>query len=83
MSNQKIRPVKGTRDVLPIDAYVKSDDPWIRIGHYHLIEKAARDLFPLYGYKEARTPILERTELFVRGIGEVTDIVVAAQLAIP
>jgi histidyl-tRNA synthetase len=75
MSNQKIRPVKGTRDVLPVDAYVKSDDPWIRIGHYHLIEKAARELFPLYGYKEARTPILERTELFVRGIGEVTDIV--------
>lgn len=71
----KIRGVKGTRDVLPVDTYVKSDDPWLRIGHYHLIEQSARELFPLYGYREARTPILERTELFVRGIGEVTDIV--------
>jgi histidyl-tRNA synthetase len=73
--SQKLRGVKGTRDVLPIDTYVKDDDPWVRIGHYHLVEQAARDLFPLYGYREARTPVLERTELFVRGIGEVTDIV--------
>ena len=71
----KIRGVKGTRDVLPVDTYTKSDDPWLRIGHYHLIEQSARELFPLYGYREARTPVLERTELFVRGIGEVTDIV--------
>jgi len=73
--SEKIRGIKGTRDVLPIDTYVKQDEPWVRSGHYHLVEKAARDLFPLYGYREARTPILERTELFVRGIGEVTDIV--------
>ncbi|HZX96569.1 MAG TPA: histidine--tRNA ligase [Myxococcales bacterium] len=73
--SQKLRGVKGTRDVLPIDTYLKDDDPWVRIGHYHLVEQAARDLFPLYGYREARTPVLERTELFVRGIGEVTDIV--------
>ena len=72
---QKIPPVKGTRDVLPGDSYLKKDDPWIRIGHLHLIEGAARELFPLYGYREARTPILERTALFSRGIGEVTDIV--------
>lgn len=72
---QKIPSVKGTRDVLPTDTYLKKDDPWIRIGHLHLIEQAARDLFPLYGYREARTPILERTALFSRGIGEVTDIV--------
>jgi histidyl-tRNA synthetase len=72
---QKIRGVKGTRDVLPIDTYVKDDDPWVRVEHYHLVEQSARELFPLYGYREARTPILERTELFVRGIGEVTDIV--------
>ncbi len=73
--SQKIRGVKGTRDVLPVDTYVKDDDPWVRVGHYDLVEQSARDLFPLYGYREARTPILERTELFVRGIGEVTDIV--------
>jgi histidyl-tRNA synthetase len=72
---QKIPPVKGTRDVLPGDTYLKKDDPWIRTGHLHLIERAARDLFPLYGYREARTPILERTALFARGIGDATDIV--------
>ena len=75
MAGQKIAPVKGTRDVLPTDAYRKSDDPWVRTGHFHLVEGAARELFPLYGYREARTPILERTDLFARGIGEVTDIV--------
>ena len=72
---QKIPPVKGTRDVLPGDTYLKKDDPWIRTGHLQLIEQAARDLFPLYGYREARTPVLERTALFSRGIGEGTDIV--------
>src|SRR5205085_8323184 len=75
MAGQKIRGVKGTRDVLPLDTYLKDDDPWVRIGHFQRIEQSARDLFPLYGYREARTPVLERTELFVRGIGEVTDIV--------
>jgi histidyl-tRNA synthetase len=72
---QKISPVKGTRDVLPGDTYLKKDDPWIRAGHLHLIEQAARESFPLYGYREARTPILERTALFARGIGDATDIV--------
>ena len=73
--SQKVRGVKGTRDVLPTDTYLKDDEPWLRVGHYHLVEQSARELFPLYGYREARTPVLERTELFVRGIGEVTDIV--------
>jgi histidyl-tRNA synthetase len=75
MAAAKTPAVKGTRDVLPTDTYLKKDDPWIRIGHLHLIEQAAREVFPLYGYREARTPILERTALFTRGIGEVTDIV--------
>src|SRR5207245_1879068 len=50
-------------------------DPCMLTGHLRRIDQAARDLFPLYGYREARTPILERTALFSRGIGEVTDIV--------
>ena len=75
MAGQKLQGVKGTRDVLPIDTYLKDAEPWVRISHYQLIEEAAREVFPLYGYREARTPILERTALFVRGIGEVTDIV--------
>jgi histidyl-tRNA synthetase len=72
---EKIPAVKGTRDVLPTDTYLKKDDPWVRTGHLHFVEEAAREIFPLYGYREARTPILERTALFARGIGEVTDIV--------
>jgi len=72
---QKIRGVKGTRDVLPTDTYLKDDDAWVRSGHYQLVEQTARELFPLYGYREARTPVLERTELFVRGVGQETDIV--------
>src|SRR5439155_252241 len=43
--SQKIRGVKGTRDVLPIDTYVKDDDPCVRVGHYQLIEQTARELF--------------------------------------
>ena len=72
---EKIPQVKGTRDVLPTDTYLKADEAWLRTGHFHLVEENARRLFPLYGYHEARTPILERTELFSRGIGEGTDIV--------
>src|SRR6202521_4081623 len=75
MAGQKVRSVTGMRDVLPIDIYKKSDEPWVRAGHFQLVEEEARRICDLYGYREARTPILERTELFVRGIGEVTDIV--------
>lgn len=39
------------------------------------IERVARELFGRYGFAEIRTPILEHTELFVRSVGEVTDIV--------
>ena len=39
------------------------------------IEKRIKELFISYGYDEIRTPILENTDLFARGIGEVTDIV--------
>lgn len=39
------------------------------------VENQARDILDRYGYQEFRVPIVERTELFVRSIGEVTDIV--------
>jgi histidyl-tRNA synthetase len=39
------------------------------------VERAAHDVFARFGYGEIRTPTFERTELFVRGIGEGTDIV--------
>ncbi len=58
------RSVKGTRDLLPPDTAL-----------WAAVEEAARDVFGRYGYREIRTPILEETELFVRGVGESTDIV--------
>jgi histidyl-tRNA synthetase len=59
-----IRAVRGTRDILPDE-----------VAAWHRIEAAARTLFPLFGYREIRTPVFEETELFARGIGAETDIV--------
>ncbi|MEQ1876416.1 MAG: ATP phosphoribosyltransferase regulatory subunit [Bdellovibrionia bacterium] len=42
---------------------------------WHLLEKTARDLYEASGFREVRTPILESTQLFKRGVGETTDIV--------
>ncbi len=59
-----IKAVKGTRDLLP-----PSTETWNRV------EAAARAVFRTYNYHEIRTPILEETHLFARGVGEETDIV--------
>ncbi len=59
-----IASVKGTRDLLPPETRV-----WNRV------ETIAREVFALYGFDEIRTPVLESTELFVRSVGESTDIV--------
>jgi histidyl-tRNA synthetase len=59
-----IRAVKGTRDLLPPDTAA-----WNRV------ERIARDVFRAYNYHEIRTPILEETQLFARGVGQETDIV--------
>lgn len=59
-----IRAVKGTRDLLPPDTAV-----WNRV------ERIAREVFRAYNYHEIRTPILEETQLFARGVGQETDIV--------
>jgi histidyl-tRNA synthetase len=61
---QPIQPVRGMNDVLPVDAPL-----WARL------ESAAAQLFAGYGYRQIRIPVLERTELFARSIGELTDIV--------
>jgi histidyl-tRNA synthetase len=55
---------RGTKDILPGVS-----------GYWQYIEQTARDICRLYGYQEIRTPIFEHTELFLRGIGETTDIV--------
>ena len=59
-----LQAVKGMNDLLPDDA-----------GLWEFFEDAVRDVFRQYGYRLIRTPIVEATALFVRGIGEVTDIV--------
>ncbi len=65
MSRQeKIQGVRGMNDILPDDEAL-----WQRF------EEAVGDCMRGYGYRRIRTPIVEHTRLFVRGIGEVTDIV--------
>jgi histidyl-tRNA synthetase len=59
-----LRAVKGMNDILPDE-----------VGRWHALEGALRNAFELAGYREIRTPILEPTELFVRSIGEATEIV--------
>lgn len=63
-TNPAIRAPKGCVDMLPATARV-----W-----EHLLN-TAQDLFALYGYEPIYTPIFEHTDVFVRGIGEATDIV--------
>ncbi|MCI7531034.1 MAG: histidine--tRNA ligase [Christensenellaceae bacterium] len=55
---------KGTKDVLPEDSY-----------KWHYIEDAVREVTRLFDVREIRTPTFEHTELFLRGVGDTTDIV--------
>ena len=59
-----LRAVKGMKDVLPDE-----------IPKWHRLERAFRQRVERYGFQEARFPIVEPTDLFVRSIGETTDIV--------
>jgi len=59
-----LKALRGTKDILPAD-----------IGVWRHIEESARDIFSIYGYKEIRTPIMEEASLFIRSIGNTTDIV--------
>lgn len=59
-----IKVLKGTKDILPQD-----------VNMWHFVEKKADEVFSKYGFKELRTPIIEVTELFSRGVGDTTDIV--------
>ena len=45
------------------------------LGYWYAVERATRKVAGLYGYVEIRTPIIEPTELFIRSVGEETDIV--------
>ena len=59
-----IQKPKGTRDLLPQEAY-----------KWQYIENTVKNLFENYGFKEIRVPVFEHTELFQRGVGETTDVV--------
>jgi histidyl-tRNA synthetase len=61
---KKVRALTGMKDVLP-----DASAPWERL------EATVREWLASYGYRNMRTPVLEQTRLFTRGIGEVTDIV--------
>jgi histidyl-tRNA synthetase len=60
----KISGVKGMNDILPA-----------AVGRWQEMERVAREVFALYGYREVRTPAVEPAALFARGVGEATDIV--------
>jgi histidyl-tRNA synthetase len=61
---QSITAARGFKDILPEDT-----------GKWQFIERQAREVFTAFGFREIRIPILEKTDLFKRGIGETTDIV--------
>jgi histidyl-tRNA synthetase len=59
-----IQLIKGFKDILPEE-----------IGLWQEIEATARQMFEDFGYREIRLPIVEKSELFARSIGDTTDIV--------
>ncbi len=61
---QLIQPVRGMNDVLP-----EQNPGWVAV------ESAASAIFDAYGYERIRIPVVERTDLYCRSIGETTDIV--------
>jgi len=60
----RLQALKGVEDILPPDTYL-----------WQTLEARAREVFGAYGFEEIRPPIIEQTELFVRSVGETTDIV--------
>lgn len=59
-----VKAPRGMQDILPAE-----------VGRWHTIEARIRDLARGYGYQEIRTPVVEHTEVFQRGVGSGTDIV--------
>lgn len=64
---------KGVFDILPLDP--DKENSWRNSNRWQYIEETIRNICSAFGYKEIRTPIFERTELFIRGVGEGSDIV--------
>jgi histidyl-tRNA synthetase len=68
----KIKAIRGMRDILPPET-----------SRWQAVENAAREVFRVYGYREIRLPLIERTELFARSIGQDTDIVAKEMYTFP
>ena len=62
--SKKIQAIRGMNDLLPKDSHL-----------WGSMEEVINKLLTSYGYKQIRTPIVEKTETFCRAIGAVTDIV--------
>lgn len=62
---KRISAIKGTKDILPYEA-----------RKWQKVEDLVKKVFELYGYREIRTPVFEATELFKKGTGETSDIVI-------
>ena len=60
-----LQALRGTQDILPDNIY-----------KWNHVESVIKELCALYGYSEIRTPMFEDTKLFLRGIGDTTDVVV-------
>jgi histidyl-tRNA synthetase len=68
----QISKIKGFTDLI-----------WPEVSKYAYMENTARAVFSAYGYREIRVPVLEKTELFARSIGEETDIVQKEMFTFP
>lgn len=62
---KQISVIKGTKDILPQE-----------VRDWQKVEEVAKRIFELYNYREIRTPIFEATELFEKGTGQTSDIVI-------
>lgn len=62
--SEPFQPIRGMADLLPADS-----------STWQMLETALCNIAEAYGYRQLRVPVIERTELFKRSIGEVTDIV--------
>ncbi|MCU0989020.1 MAG: histidine--tRNA ligase [Xanthomonadales bacterium] len=62
--SSSINSIRGMHDVLPAEMHL-----------WHALERAVRGTFEGYGFEEIRVPVLEKTELFARAIGDATDVV--------
>ena len=58
------RAVKGTNDMLPSDSH-----------KFQFVEGKMLDTASLYGFREIRVPVFEHTEVFLRSVGDTTDVV--------